>query len=230
MFTNLNIVEILSAVLVYTFSLSVHEYAHARMAYQLGDRTAYSLGRMTINPARHIDPLGLVAFIFAHIGWARPVPFNPNNFRKNINRRTGTLLVALAGPVSNLVISFVSYFLLSVLKLFILLGGNVLTNSASNTISLTLLNVLQFFFVWNIWIAVFNMMPIPPLDGYKVFGALLPARVYYRIERYEQQIYMIMLMLIIFGRGILGRILYIFVSPLAKVITFPIDLLFSLFS
>ncbi len=229
MFNSFNIVEILSSILVYTFSLSVHEYAHARMAYSLGDRTAFSLGRMTINPAKHIDPLGLVAFIVAHIGWARPVPFNPNNFRKNISRRWGTLLVAIAGPVSNLIISFVSYFIFNLITVLFLSPYNMTQATAGTAVIFTVLDVLNFFFVWNIWIAVFNMMPFPPLDGFKVFGALLPARFYYLISQYEQQIYIILLVFIIAGRGLLSRLLYIFVLPLSRLIAYPIDLLFSLF-
>lgn len=125
-----DIQQILIRILVLTLSLSVHEYAHARMAYHLGDDTAARQGRLTINPAKHIDPIGAVAFVIAGFGWARPVPVNPVNFdRERVKTmRSGMMRVALAGPVSNLIIAFIANFIYQLVN-FILIALNVQTKT-----------------------------------------------------------------------------------------------------
>jgi Zn-dependent protease len=150
-------------------SLSVHEWAHAWMAFQLGDRTAESQGRLTLNPLSHIDPIGtvLLPLLGVPFGWAKPVPINPAFFNHSVSMRTGVMLTALAGPVSNVCIAILS----AILK-----GLVSRTGSVSVDQSLTLATLLDMLITMNIALAVFNMLPIPPLDGSRIVDGLLPDR------------------------------------------------------
>ena len=150
-------------------SLSVHEWAHAWMAFQLGDRTAESQGRLTLNPLSHIDPIGtvLLPLLGVPFGWAKPVPINPAFFNHSISMRTGVMLTALAGPVSNLCIAFLS----AILKGLVVRPGSVSFDQA-----LTLTTLFDMLITMNIALAVFNMLPIPPLDGSRIVDGLLPDR------------------------------------------------------
>ena len=163
------VIYALMTIVVVIFSLSVHELSHGFAAYKLGDPTAKYDGRLSLNPLRHLDPFGTLSMLFFGFGWAKPVMINPNYF-KNLKRDTA--LVSLAGPLSN--------FLLAFLGMFGLLYLYPLTRS---------LYVFEFFSIWviaNISLGVFNLIPVPPLDGSKIFLSLLPRKMYYEILRYEQ--------------------------------------------
>ena len=154
-------------------AMVVHEYAHARVAYALGDYTPRLQGRLTINPAAHVDPIGLLMLIVAHFGWAKPVQINPMNFS---NPRRDDILVSLAGPASNLITAFVALIVL------------VLMAKLDFPMSEGLLVVFNLIIVYNINFAIFNMLPIPPLDGSHILRNLLPyelARQYEALERYS---------------------------------------------
>ena len=155
----------LTTYVVLLFSLSVHESAHAWMAWRLGDETAMRLGRVSLNPIVHIDPVGTLLFpliqIFTNVpllGWAKPTPYNPANFRRDVSMRTGHVLVAAAGPVSNFLLALVFTGVLVVL----VRGGLVQTRD-SFLLTLTVLGIQL-----NVLLALFNLVPIPPLDGSKV--------------------------------------------------------------
>ncbi len=160
---------LIAAAIIILVSFPVHEFAHAWMAYRLGDSTARYLGRLTLNPIAHFDPMGglmLLASAYAGygIGWAKPTPVNFANLR---NGRTGEAMVAAAGPISNLVIAA--------------LGGlafRVVQGMASNQTSgqLALLNILLIFIQINVSLFIFNLIPVPPLDGTRVLLAALPPR------------------------------------------------------
>lgn len=172
--------------------LTVHEYAHAAAAYRLGDRTAYHQGRMTLNPAAHVDPLGLIMLYLAGFGWAKPVPVNPFNFRGNRDR--GMSLVSLAGPLSNLVLAVAAAALL----------GAFLSNIPhADRITLEIIRI-------NVNLAIFNLIPVPPLDGSKILAGIMPGsrEWLYRFEQYGT----IVLILLLFT-GIIGRILNILIVP-----------------
>jgi len=167
-------------------ALTFHEYAHAYVAYKLGDPTAKLMGRLTLNPLKHIDLLGLIAFIIFKFGWAKPVPINPSNFKNPVR---DSALVAIAGPLMNIIIAFVSYALYKYL-------------SVSPAIS--------EFLRWNVWInlilAVFNLIPLPPLDGWRVASIFFPRLMFDR--RLETYGFIALLLLVFLGGNILGAYLF----------------------
>jgi len=163
-------------------AMVVHEYSHARVADALGDYTPRMQGRLTLNPAAHVDPVGLLMLFLVHFGWAKPVQINPNNFS---NPRRDDILVSLAGPASNLVTAFIA---LLVWVFMLKLGVSVSEGTAL---------VLNLIIRYNINFAIFNMLPIPPLDGSHILKQILPyemSRAYENLERYS----FIFLILILF--------------------------------
>ena len=175
------------------FALTVHEVAHGLVAYRLGDPTAKNEGRLTLNPLKHLDPWGVLAFIIMKIGWAKPVPVNPRYFK---NPQKDMLLVALAGPAVNLLLAIASAALAHLFVALPFLPFFILQPLVS----------MLAASVWiNIMLAVFNCIPIPPLDGSKVLMSLLPptaARGYARLEPFG-----FLLLLGLFYTGIIGWII-----------------------
>jgi Zn-dependent protease len=220
-FARLDLVQLLIMVFVMTLSLSLHEYAHAWMANRLGDDTAALAGRLTLNPLRHLDPIGSVIFLLAGIGWAKPVPINPGRFSKAKSIKRGIFLTSIAGPLSNILLGAVAWILFCVVYTVILL------TSRNGTMTDTLVTLFYTLYSLNMVLAVFNLLPIPPLDGYKVFGVALPDRWYYRVMQYERYIGMIFLMLVLFGRGFLWQILSYVLVPFNYLIQYPITWLFQ---
>ncbi len=177
-------------------AIILHEIAHGLVAYWLGDRTAKEQGRLTLNPLPHIDLVGLLLMIFVKFGWARPVPVDIRNFK---NPRRGFALTALAGPVMNFLLAFVSIFLLNLL--FFLFPTFFFVDPYTFA-SVFAEGVYLFFYllgVVSIGLGLFNLIPIPPLDGSKIVGLLLPDRVYYRVLRYERYGMFLLIVLIYAG-------------------------------
>ncbi len=150
-------------------SLTVHEFAHAWSAYRLGDDTASRMGRLTLNPLAHIDPIGTVLLPLLGIpfGWARPVPINPARFRRSIRMSTGMMITAAAGPLANVVLAVACTVVYGLLLRFAPMGA--MPGSGSREL---LLIAIQL----NVALAIFNMIPIPPLDGSRVVDGLMPLR------------------------------------------------------
>ncbi|OGO76930.1 MAG: hypothetical protein A2Y23_00400, partial [Clostridiales bacterium GWB2_37_7] len=139
--------------------LSFHEFAHALAAYSMGDDTAKRAGRLTVDPRAHIDLFGFAALLFAGFGWAKPVPINPWSFKK---RRTGTIIVSIAGPLMNMIIALIT--LITIYVVFNIIGYD-------NDI---IYRIFSGIFFVNIVLCVFNLIPLPPLDGSKILASFLP--------------------------------------------------------
>ena len=200
------IIQILLMIPVMLISLSVHEYAHARIAYARGDATARNLGRMTVNPLKHIDPIGALCMILFRFGWAKPVPVNSRNLR---NPQRDMALVSVAGPISNLLLAFLGALLYTLsLRLFF---NNFVFLSENEFLlkgSMMLLTFLELFHFANITLAIFNLIPIPPLDGSRILTMFLPPKYYWKLQQYEQYFGIALMLLVLLGSfsGILSTV------------------------
>ena len=190
---------------VILIALTVHEVMHAKAAFRHGDPTARNLGRTSLNPLKHLDPIGTILLFVAGFGWAKPVPVNSRYLEKP---RRDMALIAIAGPLSNLCMGLCGILFYAILsKIYVvtglivqLEGGLYLaveTEFAANLIRYSLLFV-ELFYSINISLAVFNLLPIPPLDGSRLATLILPPKWYYTVMRYEQYIYLGLMALVIF--------------------------------
>lgn len=220
---------LLMSILVLSLSLSLHEFSHAWMAYKMGDSTAADLGRLTLNPLKHLDPIGSLVFLLTRrIGWAKPVPINPARFSRKRSMRFGIMMVSLAGPFSNILLALVSYLSFLIVQTIYLLAHKGSTVNFNTMSFVGVILELLFLMFWaNLGLAVFNLLPVPPLDGYKVFGAVLPPNIYYKVMQYERYIGMAFLILVFFGRGIISKVMGWILYPLAWIIQTPLDALFK---
>lgn len=168
--------------------ITVHELCHGYAAYALGDRTAKRAGRLSFNPIRHIDPIGFVMLLVAHVGWAKPVPVDLRYFK---HPKRDMALTALAGPASNFLLAFVS------------LGcGTLLLRLAPQTEGVAVaygIFFLCYIAVLSVGLGLFNLIPVPPLDGSRLLGCVLPDRLYYRVMRYERWLMLAVIALAWFG-------------------------------
>ena len=185
-FRNLNLYTILARVAIVLLILPLHEFAHGWMAKRCGDDTAEESGRLTVNPIAHIDPIGAVLLILCGFGCAKPVPINPARMR---NPRRSVIWVSLAGPVSNLLAALFGMILLQVVLPFL--------NASGNAVLLASFYLLQAFVSVNIGLALFNLIPIPPLDGSKVLMCLLPYKQSTWMMRNQQILNIILWVLIL---------------------------------
>lgn len=168
--------------------LSIHEFSHGYVAYKLGDPTAKYQGRLTLNPMKHLDPWGALCMVFFHFGWAKPVPIDLRYFKKP---KRDFALVAIAGPISNLVLAFLGAFLYLGFER-IAMQIPIPNSFVYNLIFYTLYFLLAFHQI-NLGLAIFNLIPVPPLDGSRLLFSILPDRLYYKFLRHERTIYLIML-------------------------------------
>jgi Zn-dependent protease len=182
-------------------ALTVHEYAHARTAVALGDPTPRFMGRLTLNPVAHLDPIGLLMLWLFKFGWAKPVPINPSYFK---NYRQGMVMVSLAGPVSNMILALITAFAIGILAKMQLLSGDWV-------------KVLWMTYSYNIILAIFNLVPIPPLDGSKVLASLLPGQQGHVFDQLEQYGPFILMALVYIG--VIGMITY----PLERGLSYIIN-------
>ena len=170
--------DLLVNLVAIAIALSVHEFGHAFAAYLLGDNTAKVYGRLTLNPAKHVDPIGLVSLLLLHIGWAKPVPVNANNFK---NYRWGNFVVSFAGAIANIITAIIAVII------------------AKNSHMYAIYTIAWTTATFNISFAAFNLLPIPPLDGWGVISTFIPLKwsdFVYKFENYGQ---LILLLLIFTG-------------------------------
>lgn len=191
MLNNFNPVNLLIKALVLFTALPVHECAHAWVASKLGDNTARYQGRITLNPMKHLDLFGSLAMLLVGFGWAKPVPINPRNFK---NRKAGMAISSLAGPVSNILMA---YIFIIIYKVVGFLGY------INDFDTVKIMQVLSYIVILNIGLGIFNLLPIPPLDGSRIATLFLPSRTYFKIMQYEQ--YIFIGMIIVIFSGILDR-------------------------
>lgn len=212
-FTGL-ILFILSSLVIIFLAQPVHEFAHGWVAYKLGDTTAKFQGRLTLNPMAHLDPLGALSILLFGIGWARPVPVNPYNFK---HRKRDMAITALAGPLSNIIVSIL---LVIVLNIFYLIFGFSVPMQYFTIF-------VQYFVSINCVLAVFNLLPIPPLDGSRIFGAILPDRWAFKMAQYEQ--YIRFGLFILLFTGVLSPVIRFLQTHALNIVFWVANLPFRLF-
>lgn len=173
-------------------SLTVHEFSHGYVAYRLGDPTAKAMGRLSFNPVKHLDFLGTLLLLFTGFGWAKPVQINPMYFN---DIKKGTMLVSLAGPLSNVLLAILSNIVL------------ISTISMRNTAGLIIGTFAYIMYFININLAVFNLLPIPPMDGSKILAGILPNRQYYKILEYERYVQVVLILIVFLMPGVLTTLM-----------------------
>jgi Zn-dependent protease len=205
--------------LVLLFSLSFHESAHAWMAFRLGDDTAASLGRITLNPLPHIDPFGTVLMPllqifggFPVIGWAKPTPYDPGRFRRDVSLRRGHISVASVGPLSNLLLALI----------FAVLFAVILRVEVPADLKNGVYSVMSIGIAMNVALAVFNILPVPPLDGSHILSWSLPRSLGLKFDHVAEN-YGNIILWVLFLTGLLGY----FIGPIQRVATLTIFRLIS---
>lgn len=180
-------------------ALSVHEWAHGFVAYRLGDPTAKSEGRLTLNPIAHLDPVGTIMFVIIGFGWGKPVPVDPRYFK---NYKKDTSLVALAGPLSNLIMAIFAFIVLMLIgkAALISMGGAMIMQGEMSVTTKLGIDLMTDFLHINLVLMAFNLLPIAPLDGSKILRPFIPLKHEYRYQEFLTQGPKILLILIILGQ------------------------------
>lgn len=213
------IMQIFAVSIIVFLVMPLHEFAHGFVAYKLGDNTAKNMGRLRFSPTAHIDPMGALMILLVGFGWAKPVPVNPRNFK---NPKVGMAITALAGPLSNILAAIVG-------AIFFYINAFLAINGIMPT---TIYNLIYYFISYfisiNISLAVFNLVPLPPLDGSKILFAFLPDKVVYKIYQYERQLNMILIFLIAFGAltGPLSFLQGLLADFIMGIVAIPFSMLF----
>ena len=184
------IIQLLLMIPVVLFALSIHEAAHGAVAYLMGDRTAYAMGRVTLNPSKHLDPMGTLVMLVFGFGWAKPVPINARNFK---NPKWGMALTAIAGPLSNLILGIIGAILTAItFFLFYAIipihAPQFLESTYYEAVETIFILLFEYLSLINFIYAFFNLIPLPPFDGSRFFFTFLPIKWYFGIMKYERYI------------------------------------------
>ncbi len=193
------IFDLILSVPAVLLAITVHEFGHAFAAYKLGDDTPLRQGRLSLNPFDHVDPLGLAMLLFAHIGWGKPVQIDPRNYNRNISVEKADAIVSFAGPLMNFITAIVFALIYCAIMKF---AGAVFVMSK---IGIIIVSIIIYIITMNIGLGVFNLIPLPPLDGSKIFLPILPHNAKSWFIEHEQTFYFIFL--IIWITGIAGRLI-----------------------
>ena len=196
--------EILLRLPIIFIAITVHEYAHGYAALKMGDPTAKLSGRLSMNPLAHMDIVGALSMLIFGFGWAKPVPINPNNFK---NHKKGTVIVSLAGPISNLFLAFLGSVLYGIFR-------RIGFGNFSSQFSEIFYGLLAQLILLNVCFGIFNLVPFPPLDGAKIVGAFLPYKTYFKIMQYERYAFPILIVLMYLG--IFDKILGVLITPIVS--------------
>ena len=192
MLYNLDPFTLIVRAIVLLTSIPVHEAAHAFVADRLGDPTGRYAGRLTLNPMAHFDPMGALAMVIVGIGWAKPVPINTRNFK---NPKAGMAVSAAAGPIANLILATISLIAAKVIFYSSYISGN----GSAGTVADTMFTLFQMMCSINISLAIFNLIPVPPFDGSRIFNVFMSEKLYFKIMEYERYIFYILLAVIYLG-------------------------------
>ncbi|MBR3423849.1 MAG: site-2 protease family protein, partial [Clostridia bacterium] len=196
-------------------ALVVHEVSHGFIAMKLGDPTARNLGRLTLNPLKHLDPIGTLCMVFFHFGWAKPVPINTRYFKKP---KRDMALTALAGPAANFILGFLGVLVYRILYAIFTKSAGPATPDVGINIMNTTLEFFYLFGFLNVSLGVFNLIPIPPLDGSRILLVFLPTKAYFAVMKYERYIMLGFFVLLFVGR----RVGWIF-SPISTLVGWIIN-------
>jgi len=202
-----SIINLILSIPAVLLAITVHEFGHAFAAYKLGDDTPVRQGRLSLNPMDHVDPLGIAMLLFAHIGWGKPVQVDPRNYNRDISVEKADAIVSFAGPLMNFITAII--FALIYCAIFKFAGLAFWTSNIGNII----ITIIGGVVTLNIGLGVFNMIPLPPLDGSKIFLPVLPRNAKYWFIQHEQMFYFVFL--IIWITGIAGSL----ISPIISQIT-----------
>ena len=205
---NININEMLLRLPAIIIALTVHEFSHGYAAYLLGDKTAKYDGRLSFNPLKHIDPIGMLFLLIVGFGWAKPVMVNPGNFK---NPKQDMAITALAGPVSNFIMAFIVVLIYYPVFFFLSPGGVIVRQ---------LFSFFRILLTINIVLGIFNLLPIPPLDGSKVFAIFLPDHTYFRFTGFR---YGFIILIILIYSGVTFRVIQPFMDAIIRGYLFAVD-------